>query len=103
MAKVGGIHEKDGASNNSNEIDNLVRFAIDDHNKKSNAQLELVKVLNVKQQVVAGTVYYITLEVKDGGQKKEYETKVWVKPWMDFKQVQEFKLVGDASSSFPTV
>lgn len=28
-----------------------------------------------------------------------YEAKVWVKEWMNFKEVDEFKLVGDAPSS----
>lgn len=50
----------------------------------------------MKEQVVAGTMYYITLEALDGDKKKVYEAKVWVKPWMDFKEVQEFKIVGDA-------
>lgn len=58
-----------------------------------NALLQFGKVVNVKQQVVSGTVYYITLEAKDGDQKKVYEAKVWVKPWLDFKEVQEFKLI----------
>lgn len=50
----------------------------------------------MKEQVVAGTMYYITLEVSDGGQKKVYEAKVWSKPWMNFKEVQEFKPAADA-------
>lgn len=50
----------------------------------------------MKTQLVAGTIYYITMEVVDGGKNKVYEAKVWVKPWMNFKEVQEFKLVGDA-------
>lgn len=60
--------------------------------------LEFVKVVNAKQQVVAGTMYYITLEANDGGVKKLYEAKVWVKPWQNFKEVQGFKPVGDASA-----
>lgn len=55
--------------------------------------------MNVKQQVVAGTIYYITLEAIEGGKKKVYEAKIWVKPWENFKEVQEFKLVGDAPSA----
>lgn len=51
---------------------------------------------NVKQQVVAGTMYHLTLEAADGGKSRVYEAKVWVKPWMNFKEVQEFKHVGDA-------
>lgn len=46
--------------------------------------------MRVKEQVVAGTMYYLTLEVKEGEEKKLYEAKVWVKPWMNFKELQEF-------------
>ncbi|XP_009605349.1 cysteine proteinase inhibitor A [Nicotiana tabacum] len=98
MAAVGGISEV-GGSQNSVEIDDLARFAIQDYNKKQNALLEFGKVVNVKQQVVAGTIYYITLEAIEGGKKKVYEAKIWVKPWENFKEVQEFKLVGDAPSA----
>ncbi|CAL5353968.1 unnamed protein product [Camellia sinensis] len=100
MAKVGGITESAGSANSS-EIDSLARFAVDEHNKKEgseNACLEFSKVVNVKQQVVSGTVYYITLEATNGGQKKAYEAKVWVKPWMNFKELQEFKPIGDTPS-----
>lgn len=61
-----------------------------------NSMLEFGSVVNTKEQVVAGTIYYITLEATDGGKKKTFEAKVWVKPWMNFKEVQEFKPVGDA-------
>ncbi|KAF9665416.1 hypothetical protein SADUNF_Sadunf16G0120300 [Salix dunnii] len=97
MATAGGIKEVEGSANRL-EIDNLARFAVDDYNKKQNSMLEFKRVVNAKKQVVAGTIYYITLEVTEGGQKKVYEAKVWVKPWLDFKEVQEFKLVADAPS-----
>ena len=97
MALPGGISEVD-SKENSLEIDSLAKFAVEEHNKKENALLEYVKVVNAKQQVVAGTVYYITLEATDKGVKKLYEAKVWVKPWINFKEVQEFKPVGDASA-----
>lgn len=61
-----------------------------------NTLLEFKEVTNVKEQVVAGTMYYITLLASDGGKVKVYEAKVWVKPWTNFKQVEEFKPVGDA-------
>nr|WFP52519.1 cystatin [Aristotelia chilensis] len=97
MARVGGVSDVEGSAN-SLEIDSLARFAVDEHNKKQNALLEFKKAVNVKKQVVSGTIYYITLEAIDGGQKKVYEAKVWDKPWMNFKELQEFKLVGDAPS-----
>ena len=56
-------------------------------------------MVNAKQQVVAGTVYYITLEVTDGGKKKVYEAKIWEKPWLNFKELQEFKLISDTPSA----
>ncbi|GFP94247.1 cysteine proteinase inhibitor [Phtheirospermum japonicum] len=95
MATVGDIRQTEG-SQNSLEIEDLARFAVDEHNKKQNSLLEFKKVTNVKEQTVAGNMYYITLEAADGGQKKVYEAKVWVKAWMNFKEVQEFKLVGGA-------
>ncbi|CAL9247913.1 unnamed protein product [Arabidopsis halleri] len=50
-------------------------------------------VLKATEQVVAGKLYRLTLEVIEAGEKKIYEAKVWVKPWMNFKQFQEFKNV----------
>ncbi|CAN4092541.1 unnamed protein product [Withania somnifera] len=97
MATLGGIFQS-GGSENSLEINDLARFAVDEHNKKENALLEFGKVVNVKEQVVAGNMYYITLEATEGGKKKTYEAKVWVKPWENFKQVEDFKLIGDASA-----
>ncbi|CAL9207044.1 unnamed protein product [Musa hybrid cultivar] len=92
---AGGIY--DSASQNSSEVQELARFAIDEHNKKANATLELVGVVKVKEQVVAGQMYYLTLEAKESnGEKKLYEAKIWVKPWMDFKELQEFKELDDS-------
>ncbi|KAI3829042.1 hypothetical protein L1987_03156 [Smallanthus sonchifolius] len=90
MAVCGGVT---AGVDNSVDIDGLAKFAIDEHNKKENVVLEFVKVTETKQQVVEGTVYIITLEANDGGEKKTYEAKVWVKPWENFKEFQELKLV----------
>lgn len=59
-----------------------------------------MRVVKAQEQVVAGTLHHLTLEAIDAGKKKLYEAKVWVKPWMDFKELQEFKHAGDASPSF---
>ncbi|KAG5602690.1 hypothetical protein H5410_034060 [Solanum commersonii] len=82
---------------NSLEFQDLARFAVQDFNKKENGHLEFVEVLNLKEQVVAGIMYYITLAATDAGKKEIYETKILVKEWENFKEVQEFKLVGDAT------
>ncbi|QCE04283.1 cathepsin F [Vigna unguiculata] len=93
---VGGITDVPGSAN-SVEIANLARFAVDDHNKKQNGVLEFVRVISAKQQVVSGILYYITLEAKDGETKKVYKTKVWVREWLNPKEVQEFNLVTDSA------
>ncbi|KAK1278978.1 Cysteine proteinase inhibitor 12 [Acorus gramineus] len=97
MATLGGVHEKSG-SENSLETESLARFAIDEHNKKENALLEFARVVKAKEQVVAGTMHHLTLEAIDAGKKKIYEAKVWVKPWMNFKELHEFKHVEESSS-----
>lgn len=58
-----------------------------------------MRVVKAKEQVVAGTLHQFTLEVIEAGNKKLYEAKVWVKPWLHFKQLQEFKHVA-ASTPF---
>ncbi|KAL6288923.1 hypothetical protein ACE6H2_006433 [Prunus campanulata] len=50
-------------------------------------------------QVVAGTLHHLTIEAIDAGKKKLYEAKVWVKPWMGFNEVQEFKHAGECEET----
>lgn len=64
-----------------------------------NALLEFVRVVKAEEQVVAGTLHHLTLEAIEAGTKKIYEAKVWVKPWLNFKELQEFKHTGDATPS----
>ncbi|WOL08847.1 multicystatin-like [Canna indica] len=100
--KVGGVHDVSEGSQNSAEIQELGRFAVEEHNKKANSALEFERVVKVKEQVVAGTVYYITLEAKDqSGETKLYEAKVWVQQWINFKELQEFKQIGVDDVSTP--
>ncbi|KAK4719722.1 hypothetical protein R3W88_018060 [Solanum pinnatisectum] len=89
-AKSGGIMSVPFP--NSPEFQDFARFAIQDYNKK-----EFVENLNVKEQVVAGMMYYITLAAINVGKNKIYEAKIWVKEWEDFRKIVEFKLVGDDS------
>uniref|UniRef100_A0ACD5WG17 Uncharacterized protein n=2 Tax=Avena sativa TaxID=4498 RepID=A0ACD5WG17_AVESA len=96
---AGGIYDSPvGHENDLNVID-LARFAVSEHNKKANALLEFENVVKVKQQVVSGAMYYITLQVKEGGAKKLYEAKVWEKQWENFKELKEFKPVEGGASA----
>ncbi|KAE9614879.1 hypothetical protein Lal_00036008 [Lupinus albus] len=98
---VGGVTVVEG-SKNSLEIQDLARFAVEEHNKNENGVLEFVKVISAKEQLVSGSLYYITLEAKDSERNKVYETKIWDKPWLKLKEVQEFKFLGDAPSASTT-
>ncbi|CAF1696391.1 unnamed protein product [Brassica napus] len=91
--KLGGFRDSTNNRNGGGEIDDIALFAVQEHNKRENGVVELVRVLKATEQVVAGKLYSLTLEVKEAGEKKIYEAKVWVKPWMNFKQLQEFKSV----------
>lgn len=93
---LGGLRDSHAAVQNSADSDDLGRFAVDEHNKKQNALLEFAKVVKAQEQLVAGTLHHLTIEAIEAGKKKLYEAKVWVKPWIDFKELQEFKHVGDA-------
>ena len=43
------------------------------------------------EQVMAGTMYHLTLEAEDTDHPKLFKEKVWVKPWENFKCLEEFK------------
>ncbi|CAI9099441.1 OLC1v1036267C1 [Oldenlandia corymbosa var. corymbosa] len=93
---LGGIGHYGGTQNNG-EIESLGRFAVQEHNKNENALLEFGRVIKAKEQVVSGMLYHLTLEVVDAGKKKIYEAKVWVKPWINFKKLEEFKHISYVS------
>ncbi|CAN6814995.1 unnamed protein product, partial [Brassica oleracea] len=90
MMMLGGVHNL-RRNQNSGVIESLARFAIQEHNNRENKVLEFKKIVKAREQVVAGKMYHLTLEANEGGKTKNFEAKVWVKPWMNFKQLQEFK------------
>ncbi|GKC18959.1 cysteine proteinase inhibitor 6-like protein [Tanacetum coccineum] len=91
-AMMGDIRDINERNLNGIDIENLARFALEEHNKKENSLLKFVRLVKAKEQVVAGMLYHLTLEANDAGKTKVYETKVWVKPWMNFKEMTEFKV-----------
>ncbi|CAL5196511.1 unnamed protein product [Lathyrus oleraceus] len=92
--RLGGIFDSP-SSQNSAEIESLARFAVDQHNTKQNSLLEFTRVVKAREQVVAGTLHHLTLEAVDAGEKKIYEAQVWVKPWLNFKELKDFKHAGE--------
>ncbi|CAI9100999.1 OLC1v1038213C1 [Oldenlandia corymbosa var. corymbosa] len=99
MAAVGAPNPSSSPSSNAAEIEELALFAVQQHNQKQNALVELGRVVKSEEQVVSGKLYNLTLEVIEAGKKKLYEAKVWVKPWLNFKELQEFKYVKDVVPS----
>ncbi|KAL7615993.1 hypothetical protein Lser_V15G02106 [Lactuca serriola] len=94
--KTGGIRDIAEQSVNGAEMETLARFAVEEHNKKENSSLKFSRLLNAREQVVAGKMYHLTLEATDGdGKIKVYETKVWVQTWNNMKQMKEFKVSND--------
>ncbi|RLM98327.1 cysteine proteinase inhibitor [Panicum miliaceum] len=97
---VGDVRDAPAGRENDLEAVELARFAVAEHNSKTNAMLEFERLVKVRQQVVAGTMHHFTVEVKEaGGAKKLYEAKVWEKVWENFKQLQSFEPVGDGAAA----
>ncbi|KAH9304767.1 hypothetical protein KI387_009171 [Taxus chinensis] len=109
MGTLGGKRAVE--SEQSVDIDELGRFAIDEHNTQQNESgllLSFCRVVKAEQQVVAGTVYHLTLEAKPKEEEQDsdhspklFEAKVWVKSSENFKQLQEFKLCSASSPITP--
>ncbi|CAM6027322.1 unnamed protein product [Sphagnum balticum] len=78
---------------NDLEVEELANFAVTEHNNQTNTleKLTFSKVVSAKKQVVQGTMYHLTIEVQEAGNPKLYDAKVWVKPWENFKKLEEFK------------
>lgn len=73
-------------------IDRLAHFALNEFNKQQNAQLSFSKVVRAREQMVAGMAYYLTVQALDGHQTTGlYLAKVWVVPWKNFTQLEDFK------------
>ncbi|KAK1428953.1 hypothetical protein QVD17_17794 [Tagetes erecta] len=61
---------------NDLQLETLARFALQQHNKKQNSLLKFGRLVKAKEQVVAGIMYYFTLEADDAGEtKKEGRTE----------------------------
>ncbi|KAI3682306.1 hypothetical protein L1987_82201 [Smallanthus sonchifolius] len=91
---LGGVRD---VGQNGVDLESLARFAVEQHNKKENSLLKFARLVKSKEQVVQGMLYYLTLEANDAGKTKLYEAKVWVKPWINFKELQEFKVSDEQS------
>lgn len=97
MKRVGGREDIPGAQNDV-KLEDLAKYAVDQHNSQQNSDLQFVRLVSAQQQVVAGVMYYLVLEAVSGGETKSYEAKVWVKPWEHFQSLQDFKEIGSSAT-----
>lgn len=89
------------SAENSVEIDDIGKFAVQEHNSREGKNLTFKKVVNAKKQVVSGTMYHLTVEAThpESEQSKVYEAKVWTKPWENHKSLEHFKEADSSSSA----
>ena len=66
-------------------------------------RVELVKILEAHQQVVAGMKYRLKLEVKVDGKEKQAETVVWWQAWRkpDPYRLTSWKWIGQKTADGP--
>ncbi|KAK7303382.1 hypothetical protein RJT34_14286 [Clitoria ternatea] len=69
----------------------IANYAVSEYDKRSGANLKLVKVVKGETQVVAGANYRLVLKVSGGSATDNYEAVVWEKPWLHFRNLTSFK------------
>ncbi|WJX37828.1 hypothetical protein P8452_25554 [Trifolium repens] len=81
-------------------INIFARLLVHRHNKKENANLKFVKVVDAYYRSCGSMGYCITLNANDGEKVNVYETDISIleQAWIDLKELCEFKLVGDVPS-----
>ncbi|XP_078445320.1 cysteine proteinase inhibitor-like [Wolffia australiana] len=89
--KLGGVGPALSGAENSLEIDQLGRFAVEEFNKHENGLLEFSRVVTARKQVVSGIMHHLSIEVKEGSEKKLYDAKILVQEWLNLKKLHEFK------------
>ncbi|KAH9313518.1 hypothetical protein KI387_022145, partial [Taxus chinensis] len=70
------------------------RFAVDEYNKRQNDGLSYERVVEAERQIVAGYMYYLTMEVKkkEDEELKICKAQVWERPWLKQMQLEVFEL-----------
>ncbi|KAL0727748.1 hypothetical protein Bca4012_023841 [Brassica carinata] len=73
-------------------IQAVAKFAVDEHNKQTTANLVFVKIVEGKEQVVSGKTYSLTIAAKNGtAGTKNYEAVVVERMRDHYKGLVSFK------------
>ncbi|KAL6546516.1 hypothetical protein OROMI_022237 [Orobanche minor] len=78
----------------------IATFAVAEHNKETNKNLNFVNIVSGEQQMVAGTIYRLDISLKDGADDytacpKIYRVDIWSKPWEKFLKLESFEEIND--------
>ncbi|KAF3495516.1 hypothetical protein F2Q69_00060102 [Brassica cretica] len=89
---LGGWKKIDNLSDPN--VVSLAKYAVDEHNKQSKANLVFVKIVEGKEQVINGKKYDLKIAAKDGGGvTKNYEAVVVERVWAHYRSLESFKAV----------
>ncbi|KMT04191.1 hypothetical protein BVRB_8g184860 [Beta vulgaris subsp. vulgaris] len=69
-------------------VQEIAKFAVDEHNKEEGSHLKLVKIVKGESQVVSGTNYRLTLSADDS---QKYVAVVYDKPWQHQRSLTSFE------------
>lgn len=73
----------------------VAKFAVTEHNKKANINLQFINVIKCQEQVNSGSLYKVVISAKNGttSHPKNYEAIVWLRPWekKDLLTLKSFK------------
>lgn len=64
-----------------------------------NTLLEFLCAVKMREQVVAGMLYHLTIEAADSGTNRLYEAEVWAMPWLNFEQLTDFKVAENSGTA----
>ncbi|KAL2480805.1 Cysteine proteinase inhibitor 6 [Abeliophyllum distichum] len=73
---LGGVQDLKEIQNSA-EIESIGRFAVQEHNKNENSLLEFARVVKAKEQVVAGKIYHLSLEIMVLNEVIEYYVRLF--------------------------
>ncbi|KAM3338498.1 hypothetical protein P3S68_030584 [Capsicum galapagoense] len=78
-------------TNITDEVIEIGKFAVDEHNKEADTFLEFQNVINGASQVVEGINYRLTITAMEENMSHLYLAKVWVKPEGTSKNLTYFE------------
>ncbi|XP_074270288.1 cysteine proteinase inhibitor 1-like [Silene latifolia] len=74
-------------------VQEIAKYAVSEHNKKSGDKLTYQKTVKGESQVVAGTNYRLEIIAKNGAAVGNYQAVVYEKVWESYRSLTSFHAV----------